>query len=55
MKVVLELYTSAGFSIDAVLIHEGLARAWRRDGQHRDYLVALERAAREQGAGCLWG
>lgn len=47
-------YTYAGYSIDAVLISEGLARAWIRDGQHRNYMVSLEDSAREQGVGCLW-
>lgn len=41
-------------SIDALLIREGLAAAWRRDGQLRDQLVALEALARDQGQGCLW-
>ena len=27
---------------------------WTRDGQHRDFLVGLEREAQKQGAGCLW-
>ena len=45
------VYTVEGASIDAVLISEGLAMAWTRDGQHRDYLVGLEREARMQGAG----
>ena len=38
-------------SIDATLVREGLARAWTRDGQHRDTLVELERDARGSGAG----
>ncbi len=41
-------------SIDALLIGEGLAEAWRRDGQLRDDLVALERQAQEAHTGCLW-
>lgn len=48
-------YTADGLSIDALLIGEGLARAWTRDGQHRDTLMALEESARENWAGCLWG
>ena len=47
-------YTSEGFSIDVLLIGEGLAMAWTRDGQHRDALVNLEQSARYNGAGCLW-
>ena len=41
-------------SVEAVLIGEGLARAWRRDGQLRDQLVALEGRTRAAGVGCLW-
>ena len=46
-------YTADGNSIDVLLIGEGLARAWTRDGQHRDTLVALEESARQNRAGCL--
>ncbi len=48
-------YTMDGLSIDVLMIGEGLAETWTRHGQHRDTLVALEQAARENGAGCLWG
>ncbi len=48
------VYTEAGNSIDEILVREGLARAWTRDGQHRDHLAALEREARERSTGCLW-
>ena len=47
-------YTDDGLSIDEILIREGLAAAWTRDGQHRDLLVGLERQARRKDAGCLW-
>ncbi len=43
-----------GRSLDATLVAEGLARAWRRDGQLRDAIVRLEAAARGAGTGCLW-
>ena len=49
------VYIDAGFSIDAVVIREGLARAWRRDGQHRGHLMALEQAARVTGVGAWTG
>jgi endonuclease YncB( thermonuclease family) len=49
------LYTPDGFSIDATLVAEGLATAWREDGALRDGLVALEQEARAAGRGCLWG
>ena len=48
------VYTESGQSVDEALINEGLAVAWVRDGQHRDYLVGLDREARAEGAGCLW-
>ena len=48
------IYTESGESIDERLVREGLARAWTRDGQHRDLLVGLEQAARADGQGCLW-
>ena len=47
-------YTESGESIDEILVREGYARAWTRDGQHRDVLMDLERDARENGVGCLW-
>lgn len=51
----LYVYTVAGQNVEAILIREGLGRAWTRDGQHRDYLMALEESAMEKRAGCLWG
>jgi micrococcal nuclease len=53
-RVLAYVYTEAGDSVDETLVKEGLARAWTRDGQHRDALMALEREARQQGIGCLW-
>ena len=50
----LYLYTDGGDSIDETLVAEGLAVAWTRDGQHRDYLVSVEQEARRDGVGCLW-
>lgn len=48
------VFTVDGKSIDAALVHEGLGRAWRRDGQWRDRLAALEDRARLDKRGCLW-
>lgn len=48
------VYTTGGVSIDALLITEGLARAWTRDGAARDALVALEADAAAEHAGCIW-
>ena len=48
------VFTGNGNSIDEILVREGLALAWTRDGQHRDALVRLERVAQQFGTGCLW-
>jgi len=48
------VYTADGLSIDEILIREGLATAWTRDGQHRDLMEGLEREARRKDSGCLW-
>ena len=48
------LYTTAGESIDEILVQEGFGVAWRRDGQHRDVLVRLEQEAQQESVGCLW-
>ena len=47
-------YTDSGNSIDEILVREGLAVAWTRDGQHRDLLGDLELEARRDRTGCLW-
>ncbi len=48
------VYTATGESIDAALIREGLALAWREDGAQRTALIALEEGARASKTGCLW-
>lgn len=48
------VYTPDGFSIDAEMVAEGLARAWREDGVLRGPIIALEDAARLSRTGCLW-
>ena len=48
------VFTDEGASIDAALLHEGLAIAWRRDGSYVDELVTIEEAASAAGTGCLW-
>lgn len=48
------VYTLDGGSIDATLVAEGLALAWRADGALRDALVAIEEEAHAAGRGCLW-
>jgi len=42
------VYTQGGDSIDEILVSEGLAKAWTRDGQHSELLMGLER----DGVGC---
>ena len=36
------VYTQDGDSIDETLVSKGLAKAWTRDGEHRDLLVGLK-------------
>ncbi len=53
-RLLFYLYTTSGESIDAMLISEGLATAWTRDGQYRDLLASLERDSKMQVIGCFW-
>ena len=48
------IFDSSGNSIDVQLIAAGFAKAWTRDGQHRDTLVGLAESAKVSRAGCLW-
>lgn len=48
------VFTEDGVSVEAILLAEGLATAWRKDGTYVTRLTTLETHAREQGAGCLW-
>ena len=48
------VYTSTGDSIEEALIREGFGRAWRRDGQHREYLYQRKIIAMVKDTGCLW-
>ncbi len=48
------IFTPDGVSIDATLVAEGFAHAWREDGAYRDQIIALEDGARAEGRGCLW-
>jgi len=48
------VFDSSGNSIDVQLVAGGFAKAWTRDGQHRDVLVDLESSANSNGAGCIW-
>jgi micrococcal nuclease len=48
------IFLEDGTSLDATLVAEGFAYAWRRDGRYRDEIVALEEEAKAEGRGCLW-
>lgn len=48
------VYSAGGQSIDAALVREGLARAWREDGAQREAIIALEEQAHAARRGCLW-
>ncbi len=48
------VFDAQGQSVDARLIAEGYAHAWREDGAYRDQLVALEDQTRADAVGCLW-
>jgi endonuclease YncB( thermonuclease family) len=43
-----------GTSVDATLVAEGFASAWRDDGRYREQIIALEDQARAADRGCLW-
>jgi micrococcal nuclease len=48
------VFTNDGVSVDAALVSEGLAEAWRDDGRYANRLTILETDARQHGTGCLW-
>jgi micrococcal nuclease len=48
------VFDASGVSIDARLVGEGYAHAWRQDGTYRDQLVALEAETQAAQTGCLW-
>jgi len=51
-RILYYVCTKEGESIDEILVREGFAKAWTRDGQHLDALVAAEEVARRDGRGC---
>ena len=48
------VFDASGASIDAELIAEGLAHAWRADGAYKGQMISLEAQAQSAGVGCLW-
>jgi micrococcal nuclease len=48
------VFTNDGISVDAALVSEGLAKAWREDGRYLGRLTTLDTYAHEYRTGCLW-
>jgi micrococcal nuclease len=48
------VFTNEGVSVDAVLVSEGLAKAWREDGRYLSRLTTYETHAQQYDIGCLW-
>lgn len=49
------VYSPTGLSIDAELVDEGLAKAWRQDGDLRLPIIELEGMAATAHRGCIGG
>jgi micrococcal nuclease len=48
------VFDASGASVDARLVGEGYAHAWRQDGAYRSQLIALEDQVQAAKIGCLW-
>ena len=48
------VYTPSGLNVEAEMVAEGLAHAWRSDGALRLAIIALEDEAQQRRVGCLW-
>ena len=48
------VFDASGASVDARLVGEGYAHAWRQDGTYRGQLIALEDRVQAAKIGCLW-
>ncbi len=48
------VFLADGTSVDATLVAEGFAEAWRQDGQYREEIGALQAQAEASSRGCLW-
>ena len=48
-RVLFYVYTKGGEGVAGKLIREGLGKAWERDGQHRELLMAVEDGAERSG------
>jgi endonuclease YncB( thermonuclease family) len=48
------VFTNEGISIDAALVSEGFAKAWRQDGRYVNRLTTYETHAQQYDIGCLW-
>lgn len=48
------VFTPGGISLDAQMVHVGLAHAWRSDGSFKKQLREIEEDASLHERGCLW-
>ena len=48
------VYSPSGLNVEAEMVSEGLAHAWRSDGALRFAIIALEDQAQHGHIGCLW-
>ena len=48
------VFREDGLSLDATLVAEGFALAWRAEGRYRAAILDLEAEAMAAGRGCLW-
>jgi micrococcal nuclease len=53
-RILRYVFLPDGTSVDATLVAEGFAEAWRQDGRYRDQIVALQEQAEQDKVGCLW-
>jgi micrococcal nuclease len=48
------VYSPSGLNVEAEMVAEGLAHAWRPDGALRFAIIAVEDQAQQGHVGCLW-
>jgi micrococcal nuclease len=55
-RLMRHIWTADGLLVNELLVREGYAYVytWPPDVKYEDRLIAAQRAAREDGAGCLW-
>ena len=52
-RLLFYVYTLDGISIEGILIKEGLARAWTKDGQHLEYFKKLDSNYVKENSRCF--